>query len=62
MSFWERIKDLLMRRISDEEIVKYEWIQCPKCLVNIRKEDLIDNDMVCLSCSVKITIEEDKNS
>ena len=56
MSFWENIKKFFSNEISDEEVANNEWVQCPKCLVHVLKEDLIDNDCKCLNCSSDVDV------
>ena len=57
MKITEFIKNLFTSKISDEEIAQHEWILCPKCNVNITKEDLQDNEWLCPNCKTKITKE-----
>lgn len=57
MSIFEKIKNLLTDKISDEEIAAHEWVLCPKCQVNITKEDLDCNNWICPNCSAAITKE-----
>ena len=48
------IKNLFTIKISDEEIAEHDWILCPKCNVNITKEDIEDNNWICPNCKTKI--------
>lgn len=57
MNIIEIIKKFLTPVISDEEVAAHEWILCPKCNVNITKEDLQDNDWICPNCKTKISKE-----
>jgi len=58
MNFFEKVKKFFSNEISDEEVENNDWVQCPKCLVNIQKKDLIDNDYDCPNCFTNIDIVE----
>jgi len=53
----EFIKKLFSFKISDEEIAEHEWVLCPKCNVNVTKEDIFDNNGFCPNCKTKIVID-----
>ena len=57
MGIFEQIKNFFTCRISDEEVAAHEWVLCPKCQVNIMKEDLDGNNWVCPNCSSPIIKE-----
>lgn len=59
--FFEKIKNLFSGRITDEEVESNEWLLCPKCSVNIMKDDLISNEWVCPNCNCHMEdSEQDK--
>jgi acetyl-CoA carboxylase beta subunit len=55
---FERIKNFLTGKISDEDVNAHEWIFCPNCQVNIMKEDLDNNNWICPNCSTSIVREQ----
>ena len=57
MSIFENIKNFFTGKISDEEVAAHEWVLCPKCQVNIMKEDLDDNNWICPNCKTSIIRE-----
>lgn len=57
MNIFELLKKFITPTISDEEVAEHDWVLCPKCNVNITKEDLQDNDWVCPNCKTKILQE-----
>ena len=62
MRILARLKEFLTGRISDEEVDAHDWVLCPKCSVNVMKEDLLENGCICPNCSAHIDIKELKTN
>ena len=58
MKIFAKLKEFFTGRISDEEVASHDWVLCPRCSVNIMKEDLVANDWICPNCSEHINIED----
>jgi len=54
MNFIEKFINFINGKISDEEVDSNDWVLCPKCSVNVLRQDLLDNNLKCPNCSTFI--------
>ncbi len=54
MGFFDKLKNLLLGKITDEEIATTEWLYCPKCQMNYEKDIIADNHGKCPKCGEQL--------
>lgn len=62
MSFFDKLKNFLLGKIKDEEIITTEWIYCPKCKMNYEKAIIIDNHGKCPKCKEQLIVLDDTSN